>query len=141
MRCPNGDTGREEEVMKAMFVNEDTVKYADLIVSGRKTIETRKKNMLKPLVGERVAVVSTRRSRVPMVVGYVNVQSYMFCPINMLNMWRSETCIPVGDSYDNLGKRDGIHGKWFYELSNPEPCAPFVLPADAGRHGRSWCEI
>lgn len=127
--------------MKAMFVNEDGVKYAQLIVSGKKLIETRARNMLLPLVGERVAIVSTRKGHKPMVVGYANVQNYAFCPVTMLDMWRNETMIPKGDTYDNLGWRDGRQGKWFYELYNAEPCAPFPLPSSAVRHGRSWCEF
>ena len=127
--------------MKAMFVNEDGVKYAQLIVSGKKLIETRTRNMLLPLVGERVAIVSTRKGHKPMVVGYANVQNYAFCPVTMLDMWRNETMIPKGDTYDNLGWRDGRQGKWFYELYNAEPCEPFPLPSSAVRHGRSWCEF
>lgn len=54
--------------MRAMFVNEDEYSYAEEIASGVKTIETRSKNMLSALVGERVAIVSTRANRKPMVV-------------------------------------------------------------------------
>lgn len=127
--------------MKAMFINENTVPYALLITGGKKSIETRTKNMLLPLVGERVAIVSTKHGCKPLVVGYVNVDDYCFCPVNLLNMWRKETMIPVGDVYDNLGKRDGVRGKWFYMLSNAEACAPYILPETAIRHGRSWCEF
>ena len=126
--------------VKAMFVNEDTVPYAHLIVSGKKLIETRTKNMLLPLVGERVAIVSTRKGRPAMVVGYATVNSYSFCPVNMLDMWRQETMIPKGDTYDNLGKRNGRQGKWFYELYQAESCKPYALPENTVRHGRSWCE-
>lgn len=127
--------------MKAMFVNENTVPYAQLIVSGEKTIETRTKNMLLPLVGERVAVVRTRNGKKPMVVGYVDVTWYCFCLAAFLDEWRNETLIPRGDIYDNLGRRDGRQGKWFYDLANAEPCDPYPLPASAVRHGRSWCEF
>lgn len=127
--------------MKGMFVNEDTAPYAQWIVSGQKLIETRTKNMLLPLVGERVAIISTRKGRKPVVVGYANVQNYSFCPVNLLDMWRRETMIPKGDTYDNLGTRNGKQGKWFYELYKAEPCNPFPLPSFAVRHGRSWCEF
>ena len=127
--------------MKAMFINEDGVPYAHLIVSGKKLIETRTRNMLLPLVGERVAIVSTRKGKPAMVIGYADVQNYAFCPVNLLDMWRNETCIPKGDTYDSLGKRNGRQGKWFYELYNAEPCKPFPLPENAVRHGRSWCEF
>lgn len=126
--------------MKGIFINEDGVKYAELIVSGRKIIETRTRNMLKPVVGERVAIISTSRGRKPLVIGYANIQNYSFCPITLLDGWRDLTLIPKGDTYDKLGKRNGRQGKWFYEMFRPERCNPYPLPENVIRHGRSWCE-
>lgn len=123
--------------MKAMFVNDDgPVKYATLIARGWKTIETRKKNMLRSLVGERVAIVRTGRGKVPEIIGYVDVVRYEFCPFCLFEMYRDLTCIPQGSKYDVSGR-----GKWFYHLANAETCDPYPLPADAVRHGRSWCEF
>ncbi len=122
--------------MAGIFVNENgCVHYAELIVSGIKTIETRNRNMLKSLVGQRVAIVKTRRKKNPMVVGYVDITGSCFCPINMYEQYREKTCVLEGSIYDVHGK-----GKWFYYLENPEACDKFPLPKDAVRHGLSWCE-
>ena len=127
--------------MYGIFVNENGIPYAQLIVEGKKLIETRTKNMLLPLVGERVAIISTKRGRKPFIVGYATINSYSFCPFPLLGMWRAETCIPKGDTYDKLGKRNGRQGKWFYEMGDAERCKPYPLPESAVRHGRSWCEF
>ena len=127
--------------MKAMFVNDDDLPYTRLIVIGQKVIETRTKNTLLPLVGERVAIVRTHSGSKPTVVGYATVQEYYFCPVIMLNSFRDLTLVPKGSTYDKLGKRNGKQGKWFYELKDAEPCEPYPLPSSAIRHGRSWCEF
>ena len=122
--------------MSGIFVNENgRIHYAQLIVDGVKTIETRNRNMLKCLVGKRVAIVRTKRGKLPMVVGYVTIQFSMFCPIDMYENYRDQTLVPVGSAYDVHGK-----GKWFYFLDNAEKCDPFPLPQDSVRHGMSWCE-
>ena len=122
--------------MCGIFVNENgCVRYADAIVKGIKTIETRNRNMLKCLVGKRVAIVRTRRGKLPMVVGYVDIVDSFFCPINLYEQYRDQTFVPVGSKYDVNGK-----GKWFYFMDNAEKCDPFPLPSDAVRHGMSWCE-
>lgn len=123
--------------MYGIFVNEDGgVRYAHAIVGGYKTVETRNRNMLKDLVGERVAVIRTRRGKSPAVVGYVDIVRYEFCPVSLFEMYRDETLIPPGSRYDVSGR-----GKWFYRLENAEKCDAYPLPSDAVRHGRSWCEF
>ncbi len=123
--------------MKAIFVRSSKEEpYAQNIVDGRKTIETRSRNMLSSLVGEHVAIVETKSGTTPLVVGFVDVVKLWFCPAFLFEMYRDETMIPVGSKYDTNGK-----GKWFYFLANPEKCNPFPLPANAIRHGRSWCEF
>ena len=125
--------------MYGIFVNECCgVPYADAIVRGYKTVGTRAKNMLKDLTHTRVAIVRTRRNSKPTVVGYADIGEAYFCPAERFNDVdvRSKTCIPQGSMYDCHGK-----GKWLYDLWNAERCDPYPLPADAVRHGRSWCEF
>ena len=123
--------------MYGIFVNENgCIHYADLIVGGYKTIETRNRNMLKALVGKRVAIVRTRRGKNPLVVGYADITGSCFCNASKFEEYRDMTCIPQGSMYDVHGK-----GKWFYRMANAEKCDPYPLPADAVRHGRSWCEF
>ena len=122
--------------MRGIYVNENGgIPYAAAIVDGIKTVETRQRNMLKCLVGERVAVVRTRRNKTPTVVGYVDIVRYEFCPHTLFEMYRDETLIPPGSEHDVRGR-----GKWFYRLENAERCVPYPVPHDAVRHGRSWCE-
>lgn len=123
--------------MYGIFVNSDGgIPYADAIVQGFKPVETRNRNTLKRLVGERVAVIRTRRNKAPTVVGYVDVVRDEFCPVTLFEMYRDETLIPPGSRYDVRGR-----GKWFYRLADAERCEPYPLPSDAVRHGRSWCEF
>lgn len=123
--------------MYGIFVNEDGgVPYAAAIVQGLKTVETRNRNMLKRLVGERVAVIRTRRNSRPTIVGYVDIVRDEFCPVTLFEMYRDETLIPPGSSRDVRGR-----GKWFYRLANAEQADPCPLPSNAVRHGRSWCEF
>lgn len=125
--------------MKAMFVNQlshQGVKYADLIAQARKLVETRSRNMLSALVGERVAIVRTVRGKKPMVIGYVDVVGASFCKAEDFRKYFDLHLVPAGSAYDVSGK-----GKWFYHLANAETCDPYPLPSSAIRHGRSWCEF
>lgn len=121
--------------MKGIFVNEDEVHYADAIVEAFKPVETRSRNMLSACVGERVAIISTKRNRKPMVVGYADMVGNIFLSAEWLNANRHLTMIPEGSKYDN------DKGKWGYWMSNAEKCDPYELPSSAIRHGRSWCEF
>ena len=123
-------------MMWGIFVNNDGVRYADAIVGGYKTIETRNRNTLKALVGERVAVISTSRKRKALVVGYVDIVSAEFCPVEQFDEYRDETLISPGSRFDV-----NTRGKWFYHLANACKTDPYQLPADAIRHGMSWCEF
>lgn len=123
--------------MKGIFVNEDGgVPYARAIVSGVKTIETRKRDMLRACVGERIAVVRTRRNRVPTIIGYVTITHGLRMSAEWLDENRNRTLIPVGSKYDT-----NKYPKYAYFLENAELCEPYPLPADAVRHGRSWVEF
>ena len=122
--------------MYGIFVNEDGgIHYAQAIVQGYKPIETRSRNMLSALVGERVAIIRTRKGKAPTVVGYADITRWEFCPCALFEMYRDLTLIPSGSKYDIKGK-----GKYFYHMANPETCKPYPLPGSAVRHGRSWCE-
>lgn len=125
--------------MKGIFVNEDGgIRYAQAIVQGYKPIETRSRNMLSACVGERVAIIRTRKGKSPMVVGYASIPYGYWMPQDIMNgeTMRSMTCIPAGSQYDS-----GPNGKWCYHMADPEECQPYPLPTSAVRHGRSWCEF
>lgn len=122
--------------MKAMFVNENGgIHYADAIVAGIKKIETRSRNVLWQLEGERVAVVKTHRNKKPMVVGYVRIVGKQFVSVEQFHKLFHRHLVPTGSQYDAHGK-----GKWCYYLAGAEKSEPYPLPKNAVRHGRSWCE-
>jgi len=123
--------------MFGIFVNENGgIPYASAIAMGVKPIETRSRNMLGSLVGQRVAVIRTRRGKRPTIVGYADIVKAEFCPASEFDRYRIDTLIPEGSAYDVKGA-----GKWFYYMANPAICLPHELPADAIRHGRSYCEF
>lgn len=122
--------------MKGMFVNDSgPVKFARKIVDAEKIAETRSRNMLSALVGERVAVVQTGRGA-PLVIGSVTVTGSWFCPAEEFGKHYAEHLVPAGSKYDGSSR-----GKWFYYLADPVAVDPFPLPPSAIRHGRSWCEF
>ena len=123
--------------MYGIFVNEDGgIRYADAIVQGYKTIETRTRNMLNPLVGKRVAIIRTRRGKAPTIVGYADIVNAVHRNGKWMDENRNLTLIPKGSKYDVNG-----WAKWCYYLENNQTCDPYPLPDGAVRHGRSWCEF
>ena len=123
--------------MYGVYVNENgCIRYARMIVAGLKPIETRTRNMLKSLIGERVAIVRARRGKNPMVLGYDTIDRAEFHTKAELDNMRNLTLIPEGSSYDC--KRTG---KWCYYMANAEECEPYPLPETKINHGRSYCEF
>ena len=127
--------------MKAIFVNERGAgRYATWLADGSKTIETRNRDMLSALVGERVAIVRTHKNSIPhsapLVIGYITIAKKEFCPAEDFQKYYKQHMVPPGSAYDATGR-----GKWLYYVTNAERCDPFPLPANAVRHGRSWCEF
>ena len=121
--------------MKGIFVNQlsaSGVKYADAIVDGYKTIETRSRNMLSACLCERVAIIRTVCGKKPVVIGYADMVGAVHSEKTAADFPES-TLVPEGSAYAN--------NRWFYLLRNPERCEAFPLPSSATRHGRSWCEF
>lgn len=122
--------------MKAIFVNEcGARRYASGIAAGIKTIETRSRDMLKTLLGERVAIIRTGCG-VAHVIGYVDIISKIQVNEQLFDVLADRHLVPCGDQYDI--KPGGK--KYCYFLENAERCEPYPVPENAIRHGRSWCE-
>lgn len=120
--------------MKGIFVNENGgIRYAEAIVRGLKPYETRSRNMLGPCCYERVAIIRTRRGKKPEIIGYANIASARYMLFKTAADCFEQTLVPPGSKY--AGNR------WFYYMTDARPCAPYPLPKDAVRHGRSWCEF
>lgn len=111
--------------------------YARKIVSGEKIWETRTRNTLRQLLGERVAIIETGNCKAH-IVGYATIGWHPYF-VRSKKAWdsiRDRTCIPAGDKYDNFGS-----GKWCYGMHGAEETTPYPLPSNAIRHGRVWCEF
>ena len=120
-----------------IFINDDgPVMFTKEIIKLRKPIETRSRNVFKQLIGKEVYLISTSKKRSPHVVGWCKIAKVEFKTAAWLNDHRDLTKIPVGTAYD---VSDG--GKFCYYLENVESFGAYALPADAIRHGRSWCEF
>jgi predicted transcriptional regulator len=120
-----------------VFVNSQKVPYAQMIVDGVKKFETRGKNVLRRLIGHRVAIVETGKGS-PVIVGFVTIDSAdFFCTDAWEKAGRQLACVPKNSEYDDHGR-----GKWMYKLIDPFALhTPIKLPANAIRHGRSYCEF
>jgi hypothetical protein len=60
--------------MMGININDKAQPFTDQILSGEKTIETRRKNSLRPYVGKRVGIVRTGRGPA-MLVGFATIGS------------------------------------------------------------------
>ena len=114
-------------IMPGIYVH-DTVDtpYAEWIMCGAKTIETRTRDVLGKFVGKRVLVIRTGRGPnwgpKAEVIGSVYIRAKEFLDADQLNERRGETLIPSGSKYDCHGK-----GKWCYYLSDPMAIVPIPL--------------
>ena len=127
------------EIRYGMFVH-DTAKepYAEQIANRLKLIETRKRDMLKNLVGQRVLIIRTRAGHKPDVLGTVLIYAKQYHTAQSLDAHRNLTLIPEGSKYDCT-----TGGKWGYWLSDAEKFTqPIPLDEFNVTHKtRSWAEI
>lgn len=119
----------------AVYINCRQVPFIDRILSGLKTDETRSRDMLRRLVGQRVYLAETGTGPVPMVrasavIAFARVVSFSDI------VARQAACI-AGTPYDI--RPDGT--KVFYRLTDVQPVAPFPVPACRINHGRSYTEF
>lgn len=112
--------------------NTACVKYADAIVNGYKTIETRSKNVLKQLIGRDIAIIRTASGKKPVIIGYCRIAACRRCSENEFRKLFNNHCVPAGSKYDI--KAGGY--KYLYFLENCRPCRPQAVPENAKKHGR-----
>ena len=111
--------------MKAVNINDKGIRYTDLILDGKKVIETRRTNSLKSLIGKRVGIIRTGIGKATLV-GYITISGVI--------VYRDEKTfrddynrhlVPCGNTYDIT--KDGV--KYGYVLENPERCPPTEITA------------
>ena len=112
--------------------------YADDIARRVKTIETRTRDMLGRLVGQRVLLIRTRDGHPADIVGSAVIACKRWRTAAELDAIRDRTRIPAGDRYDCKGL-----GKWCYDMADairfdvPLPLSAF----ETGHRTRTYAEI
>ena len=100
--------------MIGINVRNTDVPFADLIVDGLKTIETRESKSLHPYVGKRVAIVRTGQGKA-CAIGEVTITGYIWTNNKVVfNRFLSKHFVPKGSAfYIKEGK-----GKYLYCLKD-----------------------
>ncbi len=121
-----------------VFINCRKHPFLRKIMDLSKLYETRTRNMLGKLIGQRVLLCETgtgmnlvRCSAV--IESIVSVRSRKDWEV-----YREAACIPAGSDYDWT---TDTKVKWLYKLTDVQPVQiPFTPPEDV-RHGRTWMEF
>lgn len=110
-------------IMYGMYVHETNAEpYATQIITGKKTIETRTRDTLGKLCGQRVLVIRTRSGHKADIIGSVLITGKIWLTASDLYERRDKTRIPKGSKYDASS-----FGKWCYFLSDPIELEPIPL--------------
>jgi len=125
------------------IANNRMTRYADLCARGYKRDETRNRDTLGKLVGQRVEIIRTGTKLgggkyKPEIIGCVTITGKRFCTREEFRTMENYNrhLIPPGSLYDCTGK-----GKWCYSLGDPVLYdEPKPLPENRIMHGRVWCE-
>lgn len=123
--------------MKAIYIRNTGAHFVDKIFDLEKIHETRNRNTLGLLAGERVAIIQSDRKGGSAVVGEVTVGVGRSVNYHGFDSRRDLHCVPEGSAYDC--KTDG--SKYLYPMYKPVRYeTPYPVPSNAIRHGRVWCE-
>lgn len=110
--------------MKGFNVNDKYYPFSALILSGSKTVETRKTRSLDSLIGKRVGIIRTGKGSA-MLVGYVDVVCVVEYNEESFRQDYDRHKVVPGSAYDI--EKGGI--KYGYVLENPIFCNPVKVSA------------
>ena len=100
-------------------VNDRGQRFTELILSGGKTIETRRSASLAPYVGRRVGIVRTGTG-VATLVGYATIgEPVRYLTLAAFRAAEPNHLVPAGSEHDWTPA-----GKYGYPLSDVVPCRP-----------------
>lgn len=109
--------------MKAININDKDSPFTDWILDGIKTVETREKNTLKSLVGQRVGIIRTGCGKA-MLVGYVTIVGIIkYYTVDSFRLDEKRHLVVPGSKYDI---KEGCV-KYGYVLANAVRCEPVVV--------------
>lgn len=119
-----------------VWINSSSAPFLDDICARLKPYETRSKNMLGALVGQRVIFAeSARGARLARCSGVIKSVLTVTSP-EQWEALRPMHRVPVGNMYD---WKPETKIKYLYEFANIRILRPFRIP-EGIPHGRSWME-
>lgn len=119
-----------------VFINCRRYPFIELIRLHMKLYETRTRNTLAALVGQRVILAETGRGR-PLAGCMATIGAPIVA--SSRSAWetaRAACCVEPGSTYD---WKPETKVKYLYPLLDVAPLAPFRVP-EGPRHGRVWME-
>lgn len=122
-----------------VFINCRRHPFLKKIMDLSKIYETRTRNMLGRLLGERVLLCETGTG-MNLVRCSAVISEVIACRSQWewIHYYRQPSCIVPGSGYD---WQPGTKVKWLYKLTDVRPVRiPFTPPEDI-RHGRTWMEF
>jgi hypothetical protein len=106
-------------VTRGVNINDKAQPFTDQILSGKKTIETRRKNSLRPYVGKKVGIIRTGKGQA-MLVGFAVIGEPIFYGTKA-EFSADFSRHLVGDKSE-FGFKQG--GKFGYPLTSVTRCKP-----------------
>jgi predicted transcriptional regulator len=105
-----------DEASIGINVNQDgDNRYADRLVDGEKTMETRNSDSLRPYVGRRIAIVRTGSGKSKAIGELTLGEPIVVSTANAFAKYRKQTLVPKGSRFDLVA--GGV--KYLYPVSNP----------------------
>jgi hypothetical protein len=77
LRQSSTKEGLRDKVTRGININDKAQSFTDQILTGKKTIETRRKNSLRPYIGQRVGLIRTGKGQA-MLVGFAVIGEPIF---------------------------------------------------------------
>ena len=121
--------------MNGIYINCQDLPFIAWILAGLKRDETRTRDMLRAIIGQRVALIETGTCPVPMIRGYATIGTPRRVSFDDIDARRAAQIL--GTPYDI---KPGS-AKVFYPLLHVRPCKPHPLPTEHTNHGRSYTEF
>ena len=123
-------------MIPVVFINCSRFPFLAWILALSKLYETRTRNTLRALVGQRVYLAMTGKGKPVVLCSVVIGDPVVIRSRKAFAAFRKACRIARGSQYD--WKRE-TKVKYLYPLLDVRPVAPFV-PPEGVRHGRVWME-
>ena len=124
-------------MVPVVFINCSRFPFLFWIMSGLKLYETRTRNTLRALVGQRVYLARTGRGRPVVLCSVVIGDPIATRSRSAFAAFRKACCIAYRSQYD---WQKSTKVKYLYPLLDVQPVPVPFTPPEGVRHGRVWME-